>query len=93
MAESKTVLPATKTRVVYRQLIISLSVINMGYFFNIQSALSKENVNIPVWHEAGYMAIGTTVFHDDIGGILPVGKLTQKEVDDMVARRLEEEGY
>lgn len=54
---------------VYRQLIISLSVINMGIFLTDPKCIKqRECVNIPVWHEAGHTGKGITVFHDDIGG-------------------------
>jgi len=42
------------------------------------------------WEEK-YMKNMVTI--ETLNKLVEAGKLTQKEVDDMVARRLEEEGY
>lgn len=42
------------------------------------------------WEEK-YMKNMVTI--ETLNKLVKAGKLTQKEVDDMVARRLEEEGY
>ena len=42
------------------------------------------------WEEK-YMKNMVTI--ETLNRLVKAGKLTQKEVDDMVARRLEEEGY